>query len=174
MPRNTYLLVSVLAVIVALVVGVNIGRRVGNPSGKPTISQTPAASSVSPSPGPIAVANTEVYTNPFCRISFDYPAGYTKLDSATTSAAFTDPVNQNNGVLVTCQKNIPRPAVAEENIETTNVGSVSAKIFHATSPKDGTAIDSFIVRHPKTGLDIFIAGIGPAFHQITKSLKLLP
>ena len=162
MHRNTYLLVVFLAVFAALVVGVNLGKR---------LQPTPLAPTSAPTATPTAVDSLLQYSG--CGISLQYPTTLTLMDSASGSALFVDKANTDQSVVVTCQKDIPRPALTTDNIETIVISSVSAKLYHDASPKDGSAIDELIFRHPKTGLDVFIAGFGETFNSIIKTVKLL-
>lgn len=166
MHRNTYLLVSVLAIIAALVIGVNIGRQVKTPE---TI-QPQSSPSLRPT---VIVASAKPYRNSFCKVAFDYPINFTLLESASGSAAFTGPAT-GDGILLTCQKDIPRPAITQENISDIRIGSVSAKLYRAQSEKDGTSIDSLIFRHPGIKLDVFLAGTGQVFQDILSTFILLP
>ena len=154
MHKNTYLLVSILAVVAALVIGVNIGRQVKVPQTIP--------SQLSPTPTVVPPLTTKPYRNSFCKVAFDYPASFTFLESASGSAAFTNP-NGDDGILMTCQKDIPRPAIAEEKIEDIRIGSVSAKLYR-------DSVDSLIFRHPATRLDVFLAGTGEVFQNLLKTL----
>lgn len=172
MHRNTYLFVSILAVIAALVVGVNIGR-MATPSPTPqapTQVQVIPSPSVSPAP---AEPQMKTYRNSYCRVSFEYPDSFTELESASQAAAFRGP-GDGEGILLTCQKDIPRPSITQENIEDIRISSVSGKIYHTQSAKDGTVVDSLIIRHPTTKLDIFVAGSGQVFKDLVSSLTLIP
>ena len=172
MHRNTYLLISILAVLAALVVGVNIGRT----AAPPPISQSPIRDEVGPSPSAILTPSEpqlKMYRNSYCKISFMYPDNYTQLESASQAAAFRGP-GASDGILLTCQKDIPRPSVTQENIEDIRVSSVSGKIYHTQSAKDGTVVDSLIIRHPVTKLDIFMAGSGQVFRDVVSTLTLTP
>ncbi|MBI4066614.1 hypothetical protein HY411_02765 [Candidatus Gottesmanbacteria bacterium] len=171
MYRNTYLLISALAVVAALVIGINIGRQSRLPDSSLTLL-TPTPSPLVTS-APLTQAPTKGYRNVFCRVGFDYPSTFTLLESATGSAAFTGPGGQD-GMLLTCQKDIPRPAVTQENIEDIRIGSVSAKLYHTQSAKDGTAIDSLIFRHPGTKLDVFLASTDEFFRTTISTITLLP
>lgn len=168
MHRNTYLLVSFLAVIAALVVGVNIGR-VASPS---PASQAPTQITGIPSPTP-AGPQVKTYNNASCRVRFEYPDTFTQLESASQAAAFRG-AKDGEGLLFTCQKDIPRPSVTEENMEDVRISSVSGTIYHTQSTGDGTVIDSLIIRHPATKLDIFLAGSGQVFKDVVSTLTLTP
>ncbi len=172
MPKNTFIVVGILAVFAALVVGVNLGKKFSQipstaqtvaPTISPTQESTPTAPRVS----------SQVFTNSYCGISFDYPVNFTKLESASGSAVLLNPDNAQSSIAVACQKDIPRPALTQENMELATVSGVIATIYHDASAKDGTAIDKLIFLHPKNGLDIFVAGTGTVFDQILSSLNIL-
>ncbi|MEK9143375.1 MAG: hypothetical protein AAB481_01975 [Patescibacteria group bacterium] len=164
MHRNTYLFVSVLAVFTALVIGVNIGRQVVlSPSPTPTPIVTP--------PQAATISAVKPYRNSFCKVAFDYPDSFTFLESASGSAVFSGPA-AGDVLLVTCQKEIPRPAITQENIEDIRIGTVAAKLYHTQSEKDGTLIDSFIFQHPGTKLDVFLAGTGEIFQKLLQTLTI--
>lgn len=169
MPRNTFLVVTILAVFAALVVGVNIGKRISNQSIVVVPSPT---TTITPSPTPLP--QTITYTSPACSVSFDYTATFIKQE-ATASAGiiFIDPQNINSVMIFTCQKDIPRPPLSPDKIETIAIGSASAKLYHDINAKDGAPIDKLIFRHPKTGLDVFLGGLGTSFQQAIASLKIL-
>lgn len=164
MHKNTFVLVTVLAVIAALLVGFNLGKKfnlVGNnatptPSTQPTPTQKPLTD----------------YTNSYCHVSLSYPSALTLTENATYSATFSD-TNQNT-VTLACQNEIPRIAIQEENIETMQIGTVAATLYHTASPKDGTPIDVLIFTHPTTTMDVLLSGMGTAFTTIINSLTLTP
>ncbi|MEK7543239.1 MAG: hypothetical protein AAB557_00040 [Patescibacteria group bacterium] len=166
--RNTYLLISILAVIAALMIGINIGRRFQSsgaftPSPQPRI--TPTIQIVVP-----AVKN---YRNNFCKVAFDYPNTFTVLENASGSAAFTGE-NPDDGIIITCQKDIPKPSVSSQSTEDIRIGSVAATLYHTQTASDGASIDSLIFRHPMTKLDVFLAGTGEVFRKLISSITLLP
>lgn len=157
MHRNTYLLVSVLAVVAALVIGVNVGRNVTNSDTDNRVEQVP---SVTQAP---LEASTMRYQNAFCKVEFDYPASLAVFESASGSAAFTG-ANAGEGILLTCQQNIPRPDVGEENTEEVRIGSVAATLYR-------DSVDSLIFRHPATKLDVFIASAPQMLQKIIETLR---
>lgn len=152
MHRNTYLLVSVLAVIAALVIGVNMGRRVVQPQEVPLPSSPTATTRPSP----------RSYRNEFCKVTFDYRDGLTLLENASGSAAFTGP-SAEDGILLTCQKDIPRPAGEGEAVR---IGTVAATLYH-------DSVDTLIFRHPGTKLDVLLAGTRETLKNILATLKIL-
>ncbi len=173
MPRNTFVIVSLLAVFAALVIGVNMGKRFANPAPPPTGGPLPSPTiDLSPSPTP---AQTMTYRSVACSISFDYPVRLTKQETpASMSAIFTDLQNANAMIVFTCQKDIPKPPLSTDKIEAMKIGSISGTLYHDANAKDGKPIDKLIFRHPKTGFDIFLAGLGPTFQHAIDSLKILP
>lgn len=173
MHRNTYLLVSLLAIFAALLVGINLGRKFSAPL--PTTTTT-----LQPTDQPTPRGALVPYTNTFCGFSIEYPETLTILDSASGSAVLTDPANAANTIAITCQKDIPRSPLPQELIETVGVwnsdrsASIAAKLYHDASAKDGKPMDVLIFRHPKTGLDVFLAGFGATFNHVIQTLKFLP
>jgi hypothetical protein len=172
MHRNTYLLVTVLAVFAALVVGVNIGKTL-----KPTV-ETPAA--LSPTPTPPRTTEPMVYTNTSCGFALTFPSTLTLMDSATRSALLIHESDTEQSVALACQADIPRPPLTGDKIETLTLyneaktASVTARLYHDASANDGTPIDQLIFTHPTTSMDVFIAGFGETFDQLIKTIKLLP
>ncbi len=175
MQRNTYLFVTILAIFAALVVGVNVGRKVAS-------LQTPPQPASTTAPTPIASPTPKllIYTNQLCGFSLQYPDTLTKLEDASGSAIFVQGNSKTQAIAIACQKNMPRPPISESNIETVSLtndlgtASISAKLYHDSSSKDGTPMDALIFRNHKNGLDIFIAGFGETFSSILKTIKLLP
>jgi len=171
MHRNTYLLVTVLAVFAALVVGVNLGKRL-----TPTEAPNP-----SPTSTPIAAPTPAIatYTNEACGFSFTYPTTLIRTD-ATNSALFVHKTDKDESIVALCQEEIPRPPIPPDNIERRTLyneaqtASISARLYHDASAKNGTPLDELIFRNPKTGMDIFIAGFGETFNTIIKTVKLFP
>lgn len=165
MHRNTLLFTIVLATMAAILIGLNIGRKFPSPSPAPT-------------PTPEKQSRTLLtFTSEPCGITFDYPEYLTKLDGPSGSAVFTDPASEENSITVTCQKEIPRPPLPADRIETiavpavTGNATVSARLYHDASPKDGAPLDEVIFTHPTTGLDVFVAGFGSVFQGILVTLK---
>lgn len=173
MHRNTFLLVSLLAVFAALVVGVNFGKRIG-PRGDNQAQQISVPVNPSPQPTPsIALSISQRYTNQYCGVSFDYPSTLQKVEGASNSAVFAHTQIPSESVLFTCQKDIPKPPLTGDRIESLTISSVSAKLYHDSSEKDGVKVDKLIVRNPYNGFDIFLAGTGKAFTQIISSITFL-
>lgn len=167
MHRNTLLFTIALATLAAILIGLNIGRKF--PTAPPAPTPTPEEQT----------STLLTFTSEPCGITFDYPEHLTKLDGPSGSAVLTDPTSEENSVTVTCQEEIPRPPLPADRIETIAVpatsgnATVSARLYHDASPKDDTPLDALIFTHPKTGLDVFVAGFGPVFQGIIVTLKYL-
>ena len=167
MPRNTFLVVIILAVVAALVVGVNVGKRLATAPASPSVPATPT---LSPTPTPIPPVT---YISKACGVSFDYPPDYIKQEaSGSAGVIFLDPKDSKTMIVLTCQKDIPRVPLPPEKIETMQIASISAKLYHDTSAKDGTPIDKLIFYNSKVKMDVFLAGLGTAFDAAVASLKL--
>ncbi len=176
MHRNTYILVTFLAIFAALVAGVNIGKSM-NPSSTEqttdiaTPSATPVLSVITP------VSHT--YTNTSCGVQLEYPSTFTLSEEATSSAVFMRS-DAKDSILLTCQKDIPRPPIPTGMIETirltnsTKTATISAKLYHDSSPNDGSKVDALIFTNPKLQKDVFIAGYGADFDATLKTIRLYP
>lgn len=170
MPRNTFLLVSLLAVIASFLVGIRLGQRLNTVSSVSIQTPTPTAET-EPSPPSPAPPQRTPYDNTACGVSFTYPTSFT-IEESSTGATLVDPLGASNPIILTCQFDIPRPPVSTDKIDTLTVASISAQLYHTASAKDGASVDELIFRHPKTGLDIFVSGLGPVFQDIISSLEL--
>ena len=197
MHKNTFLLISILAVIAALVVGINMGKRMAgsqtvlpsptqNPIPTETIFETPTPSgSISATPkssptistqsgvlSPTPAGSGGVFTSSACGVSVRYPAGMTVQDGGEKGAVFTSASNAGDIVVLTCQKDIPLPALTPEKIETKTIDGVPAKLYHDSSEKDGTSVDALIFTHPKNGMDVFVGGFGSTFNSIIQTITI--
>ncbi len=166
MHRNTFLIVSLLAVAAALIIGVNAGRKIGGGNTQivipPTIPSVPSATST---------PKQLFYQNKTCGISFSYPPNLTEI-SSPQGGIMVNKENPNESIAVACQADIPRPALIPERIENVKIGTVSANIYHDASPKDGSPIDEIIFTHPTKKTDVFISGYGQAFQSVIKTLQI--
>ncbi|EKD68127.1 MAG: hypothetical protein ACD_48C00069G0001, partial [uncultured bacterium] len=61
-----------------------------------------------------------------------------------------------------------------EQIDSIQVASISAKLYHTKSAKDDALFDALIFRNPNTAMDIYLAGVGSTFSAIIKSITILP
>ncbi|HCM81967.1 TPA: hypothetical protein DIS60_01200 [Patescibacteria group bacterium] len=120
-------------------------------------------------------AKGTLYTSKSCGVSFSYPDTVMVEESTTDAkgAVFTNKSNPTDMVVLTCQKDIPKPPLPSQNIEDRLIGTTPAKLYHDTSQKDGTRVDALLFTHPKTKLDVFIGGYGTTFNTLIQSLKIL-
>ena len=80
MHRNTYILVSILAVLAALVVGVNVGKKL-SPTSVSTNTPKPTISTHTP-----VVPSLQSFVDTACGFSLQYGSEFTLMDSGTGSA----------------------------------------------------------------------------------------
>ena len=116
-----------------------------------------------------------MYTNTACGITLSYPETVTAEESSTEARGviFTSNSNPTDMVVLTCQKDIPKPPLSVQNIEDFMVGNITAKLYHDTSAKDGAKVDALIFTNPKTKLDVFVGGYGSVFDAIIQTIKIL-
>lgn len=173
MHKNTFTFVIILAIVAALVVGVNFGKQIGNnkPSQEPTQANWAAQITPSPevTPAPVSYISTD------CGVTLTHPAALKEITTPETPGMIlVEKSEAGQTVILTCQKDIPRSPLPADKIETIKIGSVSAKLYHDTSPKDGTPIDILIFKHPKKPIDVYLAGYGVAFASILRSITITP
>ncbi len=168
MHKNTAFLVIVLTVISTLLLGFNLGRKYERGFPTTEIGVTPTPSS-SPANSRLDQKN--------CQIKLEYPANL-QLMEATFSAILIDPEQKGAVVILTCQKEIPRPAIPPEKIgavilKSADGATFSAKLYHNTEPRDnGQPVEELIFTHPKTKLDVYFGGLGEIYQQILKTITV--
>jgi len=168
MHKNTLLLASLLAVIASLLVGFNVGRSMSQ-TAVPQPSPTPITS---PTPTLAYLLGTT------CGLSYQFPNTLTAMESSTSGIILANVANPNASIVMICQQEVPRVPLAPQLMESrvisaaTGSASVSATLYHDASSEDGSPLDKLIFTHPKTGLDVFIAGYGAIYNQLIDSLKL--
>jgi hypothetical protein len=165
MPRNTALLIAVLAIVAALVIGVNIGRSI---SSKPPEIIQPQNQTSQPTETPTPAISEFIG----CGITLTYPQSLTKVDIETGGAMLVNTKNTTESIAIACQKDIPRPALLSNKIESVKIGSTSASLYHDASEKDGSPVDKLIFRNPKNGQDVYISGYGDTFKEILSTITL--
>lgn len=192
MAKGTLIILFLLAIIASLLIGINIGKKltlslVSNPqlttynlqlSPSPTtynlqLTANPptASSSPSASPKPRKTTGTSTFQNSTCGFQFSYPGSYLKEKTVNTeSIIFTDPDDPGSMIATTCAKTIPRPPVTADKIESIMMGGAPATLFH-DQDKDKTPRDEVIVKHPKNGMEIIIAGFGESFQKVIASFR---
>jgi len=174
MHRNTYILVSGLAVLAALVVGVNVGKKLS-----PAAPQSSAKITPSPVLTATPTSSEQLFTDTACGFSLQYGSTFTLIDSGTGSAVLNSQNSQSQSIVMTCQKNILLPSVAPDTIQslflpTTAGASVSAKLYISQTNQDGTPINALLFTHPTNKLDVFIAGYGDAYNALLKTIRIIP
>jgi hypothetical protein len=169
MYRNTYILLIFLAVFAAIVAGVNLTR--GPEQAQPVQPSLPT-----PTAQP---AQPALYQLAGCGIAFPTQKNHTALEGPGNNVVFTAKTGSDT-IIVTCQKNIPRPALTADNIEklafdlpNQKPTTIAANLYHDASAKDGTPVDKLIFNHPVNGLDVFISGYGDTFQALIRQLSIL-
>lgn len=169
MHRNTYLLIVFLAIFATIVAIVNTTGIIRN---RIAITPTPTPSLV-----PNVTPRTDVFLNEVCKISLLFPSTYELTKDASGNASLINPQTKDT-IIMACQDEIPRPPLAKEFIENTNIlssntlASISGQLFHDKSAEDGTPIDALIFHNPLLRKDIFIAGFGDIFNEIKKTIRI--
>ena len=174
MYRRTYAFTIVLAIIATLIAIVNITGVIRNkPVTRDTTISTTSATITPTTDAP----STKIYTNKTCLFSLLYPDIYTLHEDASGTASLVQG-NSDDAIVMTCQKDIPRPPLPPTSIETkripstANTATISAKLFHDKSAEDGKPIDALIFYNPSIDKDVFIAGYGDTFMQILATLSV--
>lgn len=176
MHRNTYTLVVALAILSALLMGIQIGRSMKPQQPEPsplTIQPTPSIRLPIPT-----VTSNKTYTDKTCGVSLLYPDRMEIIETSNSGILITNPKDTKESILVICQNDIPRVPLPPEAITsvTLNIGTVatvSAKIYHDSSQKDGSRIDRLIFTHPKSRMDVLVAGFGKTFDEIIQSIHVI-
>lgn len=167
MQKNTLLFASFLAVIASLLIGFNIGRNM-------TSSQTPVptpTAAITPTP------TLTYFMGSACGVSFQYPNILTPMESSGSGVILTNMATPNESIVVVCQSDIPRVSLSPDLTDTMTIraasgtSTISAVLYHDASAKDGSKVDKLIFTHPKTNLDVYIAGFGATFDQLISSLR---
>lgn len=171
MHRNTLLFVSLLAVVSAFLVGTLVGRNLPK-STTITVTQAPSPT-IQPTPKTMLLT----YTDDTCKLSLEYPNKLEILESTNSGTLLTDPNNEKDTVLVVCQQDILRVPLTPEKIKsvtllTTKGATVSAKIYHDATARDGTPMDKLIFTHPTTGMDVLIGGFGAMYDRLITTVTL--
>src|SRR3989338_3813750 len=190
MPKNTLYLIIFLCVVASLLFGINIGKNLGfkqylsqnMPTPTPIIRQPSPTQTLTPIPTQTVIsgdkisvgANQSVYTDRACGFTLTFASTYLNQQPVNgTSTIITDPDDPSSGIVATCQQEIPKPPLLPERIEDIVIDSVSSKLYHDVSSKDGTPRDEVIVRHPAKNWDIIVAGYGATFDEAMANFKFL-
>lgn len=180
MAKTTFVFLFILAIIAALLLGINLGKNLEKSQYQ--IPPTPTLTKISPtvpaSPSPIASTSTVIngkYANKACGYEVTLPISWVKYEYDAKSVAFaSSSASDSAKIAIICSLRIPTPAIAEINIEKYKLSTISALLFHDSSPKDGKPLDEIIAKVPGKNMDIFIAGFGPSLAQLLSTFKFLP
>jgi len=191
MAKGTTIFIIILTSLAFLLLGINIGKRLPkfdqeNSSGQaqptpfptntpipsPTISFLPSSSTTSATKKP-KTKSLSTYQDKTCGFSVSYPSSFLSTKTVNNNSfILADPDNEKEAIAATCAEVIPKPPVTSDKIEAIKLDGVPATLYH-DSYSDGSPRDEFIVKHPKTGIEIIIAGFGESFKQATTSFKFL-
>lgn len=134
-----------------------------------------------PTPLPIAtpMPTLTYLSGAACGVSFQYPNTLTPIESSSSGVVLTDMTSPESSVILVCQQDIPRIPLTPDLIDAitlkaaSGTATVSALLYHDTSPNDGAKIDKLIFTHPKTTMDVFVAGYGSVYQQLISTIKIL-
>lgn len=168
MHKNTLLLASLLAVIASLLIGFNVGR---------SMSQTATPPSA-PTPQIQPTPTLTYLSGSTCGLSYQFPNTLTPMESSASGIVLANITSPEASIVMVCQDEVPRVPLAPNLMESVTISaatgsaSASAILYHDASAADGSPLDKLIFIHPKTGLDIFIAGYGATYNELIRSLRL--
>lgn len=176
--RNTFILISVLAVSAALLLGINIGRKFGTGQTAPLpsavnyqpIDLTQGGKLSSPIPSSSGSPLNVKTKSLSCGISFISPANFS-LTEASMAAQLTNN-NTQESIRLVCTSEIPRPPLTPDKIEDITVAGIKTKLYHDASAKDGTPVDVVIFKHPQNNLDVGLFGFGDNFKEFLNTVNL--
>lgn len=185
MAKGTLFTLIFLTIIATFLLGINIGKRlsisqpvVQTPS--PTLTQTPSPAlilipTIATASG-VKISKTvsrSTYTDKTCGFSFSYPGSYIRQKSVNEqSLILTDPLDPDAAIAATCADTIPKPPLAPEKIESVTIDGVSATLYH-DQDANGRPRDEIIVKHPKNGKELILAGFGPFFQEALSSFRFV-
>lgn len=161
MHKNTRLFILFLAVVVAALFGIKMSNMA---TGGPT--------QVLPSGTPVAVENVspKTYSYVGCGISFSAPEFEVK---ETKEALKLTQKITGEEIDIVCGKSLPTPPLTKDKIESTNIASQSATLYHDQNVKTQKPLDVVKFKHPKTQLEVAVFGYGETYKALVKSIQLL-
>ncbi len=186
MAKGTIFFLFFLAIIAVLLFGINIGKKLEKsqvsvmpsptnyqlqttnyPTTFPTLSFIPNASNSA-----VLINGKYVYSNLNCGYEITYPQNWLRLDYDGRSIGLSNTSSSpSSNLAIICAPNIPKPALSADRINEYKIGTISAKLYHDASPKDGSPLDEIIAKIPDKNMEIFIAGFGPTLTEILSSFK---
>lgn len=192
MAKGTIILIFVLSILAVFLLGIKVGQNIGNPKSQETANIQPSINAVAilsplpslsltpflpstPSATPlIKITNVTTYTDKKCGFSFSYPSSFIREKSTNEGAViYLNPDNPNDTIIATCLPQIPRPPLSADKIESIILDGQPATLYHDQSQKDGSPRDEIIVKHPKTEMEIIVAGFGAVFEKAISTFKFI-
>lgn len=183
MAKATLLLLTLLALIATLLFGINIGKKIEQwqqtPSPTPKKVITPPKSKASFTPtktaSPSAIPKDKmVYRNTNCGYEIVYPKSWIKTEYDARSIALAESqATESSRVAIVCTTEIPKPPLPPDKIEKITLSTISATLYHDSSPLDGSPLDEVIATIPGKNMEIFIAGFGDSLQEILSSFRFL-
>jgi len=193
MAKGTLIFLIILALFATLLIGIRIGKNSYRasetiiptpspipsliPTAQPTLSPTTI---VKPTKNPVLsdepkttsnVQGTSTYSNGTCGFTVTFPGGYLKSNTQNEySVILTNENDASQSIATTCADTIPRPPVSSDKIESITLDGQVATLYHDTDD-NGKSREIVIVKHPKTGKEIIIAGPNPVFQSVLSSFK---
>ena len=186
MHKNTFLLVTTLVFLASLLLGINIGKKLAKK--ELTISElalvptshllSPTSQFTFPTSLPTSIESSQVsgitsYTDTQCAYSFSYPSSFISSKTETKQAnIFADLDNPENYIATTCASQLPKPPLPSSKIEQIELDGIVASLYHDQNP-DGSPRDEVIVKHPRNGMEIILAGFGVDFQNALSSFRFI-
>jgi hypothetical protein len=178
MPRNTLVVVIVLAIFAALVVGVNIGK--GNSSSQVSLIPSPTPNELIPSP--TVTPKLFLYTNTYCGLSFQYPETLKRMDAgiASSSAVFNDN-SSDSSIIVLCGASVPLESIDSLEaipitipLQGSDTASVSGKMYiESSSASSSSQLTHIVIPKLPNKMELIISIKGSIIEQILSSLQIL-
>lgn len=167
MHKNTFVLTVFLTIAAAVIATINLVNLIrGNPNTIQVGGPTPPGL---PSPT-TTIQQYRQFRSATCGVNLFYPDNYqVKEEGNSTRIAKRD---NSDVIVLACQKEIPRPPLPTNKVETVKIGTESATLYHDGSQKDGAPIDRLIFTHPGNKLDVYLAGFGETFDFIINKLTI--
>lgn len=184
MYKNTALVIAVLSLFATLLIGINIGKKIERKQSSNATANFPTYNTVSPTLYPSyptsvpnisssQVGGISSYTDDRCGFSLSYPGSFTVTKTeGNKGVIIADISNPISIIAATCDTQLPRPPVSADKIEETTLDGIAATLYHDQSP-DGSPRDEIIVKHPRNGMEIILAGYGPDFQNALSSFRFL-
>lgn len=164
MPRNTFILVLLLALIAGIVTIVNIFA-------KPTL-KIADTTPITPTPSVIPTPMLVFYENEPCKFSFQYPDTFSPVDlEAGGGAVFISKTNEDEKLTFFCQENLPEPKEME-GAQKYTVGTISALLKQPEASSSTETVERLYFEVPGTVNAVLLSGTPAIFRQVLTSLYL--